>query len=194
MYEQQLISLSEAADLVDKSRTTLWRAIKSGKLSGEKGENDQWVVHLSELERVYKRVNVAQQLQKKWMEQSEGGDATREHPVATDVLQSKVEMLEQERTRLLEELSTLRADIKEERQENRQERERLLGMVEQSQKQLTHERDRYDEEIKRARARLKAFTQNQKRPTSANSNKVLREDTGSAVSSKPGLLGWLLGK
>ena len=147
-YEHQLLTLSEAADVTGKSRTTLWRAVKSGKISGQKGENDQWVVHLSELERVYSRMNVAQQLQKQRVEQSEMVVVAGERPVATDVLQAKFDMLQEEKARLIAELDSLREDVRDERRENREERDRLLGLVENAQKQLTHERDRFDEEIK----------------------------------------------
>lgn len=196
MSEQQYLSLSEAGELVGKSRSTMWRAMKAGKMSVDKDHNGQWVVAISELLRVYPDVKQVQRPQTQQVDIHSTGSGVHEHAVATDILQSKVDMLSAERERLLKELSDLRDDMREERQENRHEREKLMALVEQSQKQLTHERDRYDEEIKRARARLKAFTQSQKRPQSANSNKVLREDGqgGNQKSSgKSGFLGWLFG-
>jgi len=189
-YEQQFLSLSEAAELTGKSRTTLWRAVKSGKLSGQKGENDQWLVHLSELERVYSRVNVAQRFQKQRVEQSEKG-------VAPDVSQAKLELLEEDRARLLKQLDELREELRTERSENRAERDKLLGLVENAQKQLSHERGRFDEEIKRAKAKIRSFAQEQRRPRGANSNKILNEDKNKGASaSKPsgGLLGYLFGR
>lgn len=198
MVEQQYLSLSEAGEMVGKSRSTMWRAMKAGKMSVEKDHNGQWVVSISELLRVYPNVQQVKHPEVQRVDNRATGNSTPEHQVATEILQSKVDLLEAERKRLIDELSELRDDMRDERQENRQEREKLMGLVEQTQKQLTHERSRHDEELKQARARLKSMAQ-QKRAQSANSNKVLRDNAGQAapvsgVKKSSGLFGWLFGQ
>ena len=47
------VNLSEAANLVSKNRTTIWRHIKSGKLSAERDRDGLPFVDTSELIRVY---------------------------------------------------------------------------------------------------------------------------------------------
>jgi len=47
------LSLREAAERFDVSRPTLTKALKSGKLSGERDASGAWRVDVSELARVY---------------------------------------------------------------------------------------------------------------------------------------------
>ncbi len=47
------VNLSKAAKLVNKNRTTIWRHIKSGRLSSEKDRDGMPMVDTSELLRVY---------------------------------------------------------------------------------------------------------------------------------------------
>lgn len=46
-------SLREAADLCGKGRSTIHRALKSGKLSGTKDDNGEWSIDGAELARVF---------------------------------------------------------------------------------------------------------------------------------------------
>ena len=46
-------TLAAAAAAAGLSKTTIFRAIKSGKISGSKDENGQWQVEPAELHRVY---------------------------------------------------------------------------------------------------------------------------------------------
>ena len=194
MSEQQYLSLAEAGELVGKSRSTMWRAMKSGKLSVEKDENDHWIVSVSELLRVYPKMNMPQQFKVQHADihstTKEGG----EQASATDVLQAKFDMLQEEKARLLAELDTLRDDVRDERRENREEREKLLGLVENAQKQLTHERDRFDEEIKRTKAKLRSFAQEHKVQRNANSNKVLQDKPVSSSKTAGTIWGYLFGR
>lgn len=48
-----LMSLQEAADLAGVNKTTLFRAIKSGKISASRDEHAQWRVDPAEVSRVY---------------------------------------------------------------------------------------------------------------------------------------------
>ena len=194
MSEQQYLSLAEAGELVGKSRSTMWRAMKGGKLSVEKDENGHWIVSVSELLRVYPKVNMPQQFKAQQVGIHSTGGGASEHHVATDVLQAKLDMLQEEKARLVSELEILRDDVRDERRENRAERDKLLGLVENAQKQLTHERSRFDEEIKRTKAKLRSFAQEQKGKRGANSNKILKDKPQSPDKSPGGILGYLFGR
>jgi excisionase family DNA binding protein len=45
------LTTQQAAEVTGKARSTIWRAIKNGKLSAEKGEAGDYLVDASELER-----------------------------------------------------------------------------------------------------------------------------------------------
>jgi hypothetical protein len=47
------MTLSEAAQTVGKGKTTIWRAIKSGRLSASRGENGEHLIDPAELSRVF---------------------------------------------------------------------------------------------------------------------------------------------
>ena len=48
-----LVPISKAAKLVGKHPTTLKAAIKKGKLSASKNDNDEWQIDVSEVTRIY---------------------------------------------------------------------------------------------------------------------------------------------
>ncbi|MDR8526212.1 hypothetical protein OS133_21650, partial [Shewanella fidelis] len=52
------VNLSKAAQLTGKNRTTIWRHIKSGKLSSERDSLDMPIVDTSELIRVYGSISL----------------------------------------------------------------------------------------------------------------------------------------
>lgn len=54
------ISLSDAAKLVGMSKNGIVKAIKNGKISGQKNIHGQWEVDPAELTRVYKPVETAE--------------------------------------------------------------------------------------------------------------------------------------
>lgn len=64
------VNLSKAAKLVGKNRTTIWRHIKSGKLSCQRDRDGLPMVDTSELIRVYGELqpDVTQQIKKKSQE------------------------------------------------------------------------------------------------------------------------------
>lgn len=55
-----LVSVSEAARLAGKSRTTLHRLIKTGELSTCKGERNKRLIDTSELLRVFSQLSLAE--------------------------------------------------------------------------------------------------------------------------------------
>lgn len=54
------ISLSDAAKLVGMSKNGIVKAIKNGKISGQKNIHGQWEVDPAELTRVYKPIEIAE--------------------------------------------------------------------------------------------------------------------------------------
>lgn len=94
-------SLREAAEVCGKSRSTVHRALKSGKLSGSKDDSGEWSIDGAELARVFP-----------WDSNGHGErDATgqqRATPEASDILSVKVAMLEDQLERERETVADLR--------------------------------------------------------------------------------------
>jgi len=96
------LSLRQAADQCGKSRSTIHRALKSGKLSGERDDDGSWSIDPSELARVFP-----------WDGHGHGRwDATgqqQDTPEQVDeVMAVKVAMLEQQLEREQETVADLR--------------------------------------------------------------------------------------
>lgn len=88
------LTLRQAADLCGKSRSTIHRALKNGKLSGTRDDDGSWSIDPSELARVFP-----------WDTTGQAQRDTSEHPETPPkdknseeaaVLRVKVEMLEQQ--------------------------------------------------------------------------------------------------
>jgi hypothetical protein len=54
-----MLTLTQAAQKVNRTRSTIFKAIKSGRLSATKNEQKQWLIDPVELNRVYVSVNVS---------------------------------------------------------------------------------------------------------------------------------------
>lgn len=113
-------TLGEAAKAVGKSKTTLHRAIKSGKISASKADNGSYVIEPSELHRLYPSVT--------------GGtpDApllrndTEQQSNTLGSLRIQMEMQEKERERERAILQETIADLREDRDKWRQQATALL--------------------------------------------------------------------
>lgn len=92
------LTLRQAAEKCGKSRSTVHRALKSGKLSGTREENSEWSIDPSELARVFP-----------WDTHEHGKrDAERQERDGAEVLAVKVEMLEAQLERERETVEDLR--------------------------------------------------------------------------------------
>lgn len=117
------LTLQQAAQRVGKSRTTLWRAVKGGKVSAARSEDGDFLIEESELARAFGPVslrNDARDVAKKQHETSE-----------TNALQVEVELLRKQ----IQALEADKADLK-------QERDRLIEVIEKQtdhMKQLTYQ-------------------------------------------------------
>lgn len=89
------LSLMEASKRFDVSRPTLLKALKSGKVSGEKDAEKGWQLDPAELSRVYAS------------RQSEGGNV--EAPVLSSISSELLETLKAENERLKTDLAVAQA-------------------------------------------------------------------------------------
>lgn len=104
------LSLSQAAKLAGKSKSTINRAIKTGKLSAIRHEDGSYSIDPSELSRVFD------------MEPSEGAKRSDTEPSGTRLLE-RVEALEA----MLNREREISADLKEDRDRWRQQATALLA-------------------------------------------------------------------
>ena len=88
------VSISEAARLAGKSRTTLHRLIKTGELSVSTGERNSRMIDISELVRVFPdlKISTAEQSIEQVHEQRVTGDVTG-HVHENDRLKQEIEHL-----------------------------------------------------------------------------------------------------
>lgn len=112
------LTLRQAADLCGASRSTIHRALKSGKLSGNRLEDGAWDIDPSELARVFPW-DINEPVQRDNPGQSKDGASEREA-----VLAVKVEMLEHQLERERDTIADLRKRL------DRAE-DRVLGLTAQ---------------------------------------------------------------
>ena len=96
------LTLRQAADLCGASRSTIHRALKSGKLSGNRLEDGAWDIDPSELVRVFPW-DISEPVQRDNSGQGRDGTSEREA-----VLVVKVEMLEHQLERERDTIADLR--------------------------------------------------------------------------------------
>ena len=112
------MTLSQAAEWAGKTRSTVFKAIKSGRLSARRTDDGQWMIDPAELARVYPpgdKANIAR------------NSAGERHDTGRET--GETEALKQVNALLQEQVRDLRA-----------ERDRLLGVVEAQTRLLTNQR------------------------------------------------------
>lgn len=109
-------TLNEAAKAVGKSKTTIHRAIKSGKISASKLDSGAYSIDPSELHRAF-QVGTSERTTRNDKEQIETTSGT------ADI---RLEMLEKERVRERQQLEETIADLREDRDKWRQQATALL--------------------------------------------------------------------
>lgn len=113
-------TLGEAAKAVGKSKTTLHRAIKSGKISASKADDGSYVIEPSELHRLYPSVTGG--TSDAPLQRNDG----EQHSNDSGTLRIRLEMQEKERERERALLQETIADLREDRDKWRQQATALL--------------------------------------------------------------------
>ena len=119
-----MYSLSEAAKATGKSKSTILRAVKSGKLSARRDENGQYQVEPSELHRVYP-VAAGDAVQVTRHDAPRNGGEPPHDAAEIDILKVKLEAAEQmatERQRTIE-------DLRDRLDKEGEERRKLTAML-----------------------------------------------------------------
>ncbi len=109
-------TLNEAAKAVGKSKTTIHRAIKSGKISASKLESGAYAIDPSELHRVFQAGTTERTIR----------NGTKQRETAARMADIRLEMLEKERERERQQLEETIADLREDRDRWRQQATALL--------------------------------------------------------------------
>lgn len=109
-------TLNEAAKAVGKSKTTIHRAIKSGKISASKLESGAYAIDPSELHRVFQIGTPERTIR----------NDTEQHETAIGTADIRLEILEKERERERQQLEETIADLREDRDKWRQQATALL--------------------------------------------------------------------
>ena len=109
-------TLNEAAKAVGKSKTTIHRAIKSGKISASKLDNGAYSIDPSELHRAF-QVGTSEHTKRNDAEQFEA---------TSEMADIRLEMLEKERARERQQLEDTIVDLREDRDKWRQQATALL--------------------------------------------------------------------
>jgi len=121
-------SLSEAADEIGKSKMTIQRAIKGGKLSASRDDNGAYQIDPAELHRVFPEKKKPKKVEKK------DGEGVLRHE--TEQLRREIEMrderierMEAERRREREQLETTIDDLRGRLDSESTERQRLTLLI-----------------------------------------------------------------
>lgn len=112
-----MLSLTEASKETGLTRSGIFKAIKSGKLSAGKDERGRFTIDASELFRVYKPVNKATLTS----EQLETNKETQNTSELTD----RLELM----NRLLKQVESERDDLRRRLDEESEERRKLMNML-----------------------------------------------------------------
>ena len=113
-------TLGEAAKATGKSKTTLHRAIKSGKISATKQDGNSYAIDPSELHRVFPLVtpeHIPEQLRR---------NDTEHQDETAETLRLQLETTEKERERERQLMKETIADLREDRDRWRQQATSLL--------------------------------------------------------------------
>lgn len=130
------VSISEAARRAGVKRTTIYRKVEAGKLSKEIDDDGNPVIDLSELCRVYPSADTDSQVQQRTTRAGGGrADSSALQELVTALKADKAR-LTQENDRLIHDLERARLDARNDLEREREEKSRLLGMLETAQHQL----------------------------------------------------------
>jgi excisionase family DNA binding protein len=121
----------EAAALTGKSRTTVWRAIKSGRLSAIRTDNGDFEIEVAELERAFGTLASPDALPSR--------NTLHTVPLQRDATNNETNVLRIDLATMRERAAALEREnvlLREDREQARQERDRLLRIIEEQSSQV----------------------------------------------------------
>ncbi len=171
------VGAQRAAELVGKSKSTIQRAMKNGKISFEKDMNGRNVIDVSELERVFGLV--PQQEETKVNANVEAELKKAADMIETERMKMRVKMLEDQ----IQSLETQLSDMRGQRDQWQKQAHQVLLTTEYTQKQAEEYKEKLDDRDKKEEARRKQILEaKMKRLKGENQNKQAEEDDkGSSV-------------
>lgn len=153
---QMIYSLAEAADLVGKSKMTLNRAIKQGKLSATKNEKGAYEIDGSELHRVYEKDISKNSAKATKAKKGKSGVETSSTP-DLDVVQTSAEVESlKKQLRLTQE----QLDMKDELIDQvKSERDRVYALITDQSQESKNKEERLNKQIEALRERVKMINE-----------------------------------
>jgi hypothetical protein len=116
------LTLNQAAKDCGRAKSTISKAIKTGKLSHEKGDKGAYLIDQSELHRVFPLTSNEQTMRPVANTKNEHGNSALQ--VELDAIRDKLETAnlerERERSQLTDQIEELRDQVKEQRADFRQ--------------------------------------------------------------------------
>ncbi len=174
------VGAQRAAELTGRSKSTIQRAMNTGKLSFENDPNGRRVIDVSELERVFGLDNSGSHVNSPSVEQELEKASTM---LETERLKMRIKMLEEQ----LDMAQNQVADLKDQRDLWQKQASQVLITSQYSQKQAEDLREEMKEREKRARERRtqqeleqkvqKLKAQNQNKDAEAAVEQAAEEDT-----------------
>lgn len=163
------VGAQRAAELTGRSKSTIQRAMKSGKLSYEVDANDRRVIDVSELERVFGLVPQESETRNKQNVEAELEKATQ--MLEMERLKMRIRALEDQ----LDVANSQIEDLKEQRDQWQKQAQQVLLTSQYSQKQAEELKEELKERERRARIRRQQQMQMQqqrggKRPVQTADN------------------------
>lgn len=131
------LNMSEAARAAGITRATLYRHIDKGKLSKEEDADGNPVIDMSEMLRVYPKLNSDYKRDTTDNPVSKPVRDAEQNTGGTDLLQLRLEQAERERDTERERRE--QAEVRE--RETKEEMQRLIGIIETQSKQLVAPRE-----------------------------------------------------
>lgn len=141
------VGAQRAAELTGKSKSTIQRAMKSGKLSFELDSNDRRVIDVSELERAFGLVPQESEASSQKAVEAEIEKATQ--MLEIERLKLRIRVLEEQ----LDNAKELVDDLKEQRDQWQKQAQQTLITSQYSQKQAEEYKEELKERERRARMR-----------------------------------------
>ncbi len=165
------VGAQRASELIGKSKSTVQRAMKAGKLSFEKDVNGRSVIDVSELERVFGLA--PQQEETKVTANVEAELKKAADMIETERMKMRLKMLEDQ----VQSLETQLDDMRGQRDQWQKQAHQVLLTTEYTQKQAEEYKEKLEDRDKKEEARRKQILEaKMKRLKGENQNKQAAEE------------------